>query len=195
MDKVRKNLWTLTGQSDVVEATGEIEDFGGEKDVEGNLAKAIFGLLCVGTVLGVNVPKRLGQIVFDLAGNGESGESASSSEASASSSDKHPAAEEKNKREESSALAVEAASQPAAVGAGDPVTASATACPAEAVGAAPGSNENREPHEKALRGAKTRMELNRAWKHGVATDAKLGGADKAYLYTVYKECLGKFTQK
>jgi hypothetical protein len=55
LDKIRKNLMTLMCQTDVIELSGDLNAFGGEKDVTANISKAVFGLFCVGNVLGVDV--------------------------------------------------------------------------------------------------------------------------------------------
>ncbi len=55
LEKIRKNLMTLMCQTDVVELSGDLNAFGGDKDVTANISKAVFGLFCVGNVLGVDV--------------------------------------------------------------------------------------------------------------------------------------------
>ncbi len=55
LERIRKNLMTLMCQTDVVELSGDLNAFGGDKDVTANISKAVFGLFCVGNVLGVDV--------------------------------------------------------------------------------------------------------------------------------------------
>ena len=55
LERIRKNLMTLMCQTDVIELSGDLNAFGGEKDVTANISKAVFGLFCVGNVLGIDV--------------------------------------------------------------------------------------------------------------------------------------------
>lgn len=66
LDKIRKNLMTLMCQTDVVEITGNVEAFGGDKDVSANLGKAVFGLFCLGATLNVDVTASLEKLITDI---------------------------------------------------------------------------------------------------------------------------------
>ena len=66
LDKVRKNLIMLLCQSDTIELTGSVAAFGGEKDVEQSISRAIFSLFCAAQKLGVNVDAGLGKLVAAL---------------------------------------------------------------------------------------------------------------------------------
>ena len=66
LDKVRKNLIMLLCQSDTIELTGSVAAFGGEKDVEQSISRAVFSLFCAAEKLGVNVETGLGQLAAVL---------------------------------------------------------------------------------------------------------------------------------
>ena len=65
LERIRKNLMTLMCQTDVVELSGDLNAFGGDKDVTANISKAVFGLFCVGNVLGVNVAQGMEKLASD----------------------------------------------------------------------------------------------------------------------------------
>jgi hypothetical protein len=66
LDKIRKNLMTLICQADIAELTGDLNAFGGEKDVASNISKAVFGLFCLGSVFGVSVSEAIERYVADV---------------------------------------------------------------------------------------------------------------------------------
>ena len=66
LEKIRKNLMTLMCQTDVVELSGDLNAFGGDKDVTANISKAVFGLFCVGNVLGVGVALGMEKFAADV---------------------------------------------------------------------------------------------------------------------------------
>ena len=65
LERIRKNLMTLMCQTDVVELSGDLNAFGGDKDVTANISKAVFGLFCVGNVLGVDVALGMEKLASD----------------------------------------------------------------------------------------------------------------------------------
>lgn len=174
LDGVRRNLWTLTCQADIVELTGVLEDFGGEKDVEGNIAKAIFGLHCLGTVFGLDVSGRLGQVVADIVGNGQK----EAAQDSGSSSGSDAGKEGQSAKEAGSEAAAKGAT---AADAPEPDTA--------------GGEQRVKDHEKNLRAAKSRSELDQVWRVGVTADGKLTGTEKGALFKIYKERQKELPQK
>jgi hypothetical protein len=66
LDKIRKNLMTLICQADIAELTGDLNAFGGEKDVASNISKAVFGLFCLGSVFGVSVSEAIERYAADV---------------------------------------------------------------------------------------------------------------------------------
>jgi len=67
LDRIRKNLMTLMCQADVIELSGDLNAFGGDKDVTTNISKAIFGLFCVGNVLSIDVAQGIEKLASDTA--------------------------------------------------------------------------------------------------------------------------------
>ena len=65
LDRIRKNLMTLMCQADIIELSGDLNAFGGDKDVTANISKAIFGLLCAGNVLGIDVSQGIEKLASD----------------------------------------------------------------------------------------------------------------------------------
>lgn len=65
LDRIRKNLMTLMCQTDVIELSGDLNAFGGDKDVTANISKAVFGLFCVGNVLGIDVAQGIERLASD----------------------------------------------------------------------------------------------------------------------------------
>lgn len=65
LDRIRKNLMTLMCQTDVIELSGDLNAFGGDKDVTANISKAVFGLFCVGNVLGIDVAQGIEKLASD----------------------------------------------------------------------------------------------------------------------------------
>ena len=65
LERIRKNLMTLMCQTDVVELSGDLNAFGGDKDVTANISKAVFGLFCVGNVLGIDVVQGMEKLASD----------------------------------------------------------------------------------------------------------------------------------
>jgi 1,2-phenylacetyl-CoA epoxidase PaaB subunit len=66
LDKIRKNLMTLMCQTDIIELSGDLNAFGGEKDAVANISKAVFGLFCVGNILGVDVALGMEKFASDV---------------------------------------------------------------------------------------------------------------------------------
>ncbi len=66
LEKIRKNLMTLMCQTDVVELSGDLNAFGGDKDVTANISKAVFNLFCVGNVLGLDVALGMEKFASDV---------------------------------------------------------------------------------------------------------------------------------
>lgn len=186
LDKVRKNLWTLTCQSDVVEMTGVIEDFGGEKDVETSIARAIFGLLCFGAIHGVNVPQKLEKIAGDLAAKHKG---SSPTDLSKGDSTGKPAEAAAPARSASAAPPAPASiDQPPAVTETEPAHDKAGDVLPRASAGECSKEQAIQAHERSLREAKTTQEADRIWKHDITTDTRLDGKDKGALCVVYKEC-------
>jgi len=65
LERIRKNLMTLMCQADVIELSGDLNAFGGDKDVTANITKAVFGLFCVGSVLGLDVAQGMEKLASD----------------------------------------------------------------------------------------------------------------------------------
>lgn len=65
LERIRKNLMTLMCQTDVIELSGDLNAFGGEKDVTANISKAVFGLFCVGNVLGIDIAQGMEKLASD----------------------------------------------------------------------------------------------------------------------------------
>jgi len=65
LERIRKNLMTLMCQTDVVELSGDLNAFGGDKDVTANISKAVFGLFCVGDVLGIDLAQGIEKLASD----------------------------------------------------------------------------------------------------------------------------------
>lgn len=197
IDRVRKNLWTLTCQADVVEMTGELSDFGGEQDVEGSIARAIFGLMCFGAIHGVQISQGIEKLASELRAKYNIPSPAADE---APQADK---AEEKVKKKTTSGTLSEEATYAKgseeqktgeSVAAETDKTAPATSGSASPVDGETSSSVNVSKeekvklHEKNLRGAKSVTDLDRVWTQNVTTDKALVGIDKASLYQVYKEC-------
>jgi len=65
LEKIRKNLMTLMCQTDVIELSGDLNAFGGDKDVTANISKAVFGLFCLGNILGIDVSQGVEKLASD----------------------------------------------------------------------------------------------------------------------------------
>jgi hypothetical protein len=65
LERIRKNLMTLMCQTDVIELSGDLNAFGGDKDVTANISKAVFGLFCVGNVLGIDLAQGMEKLASD----------------------------------------------------------------------------------------------------------------------------------
>jgi hypothetical protein len=65
LERIRKNLMSLMCQTDVIELSGDLNAFGGDKDVTANISKAVFGLFCVGNVLGIDVAQGIEKLASD----------------------------------------------------------------------------------------------------------------------------------
>ena len=171
LDKIRKNLMTLICQADIAELTGDLNAFGGEKDVASNISKAVFGLFCLGSVFGVSVSEAIERYAADVTKRLAAGQTAEK--------EPQPQSEKREDKHDSTAPQEGGKQSP------DPAPTGAKPTKDSAQSA---KEETTKSYDRKLRDAKTLSELNSLWKKEIVPDQSLQGKDKAPLSKVFEEC-------
>ena len=166
LEKIRKNLMTLMCQTDVVELSGDLNAFGGDKDVTANISKAVFGLFCIGNVLGVDVALGMEKFASDVIAR-LTPASSSSTDAAVTETDPQAALWKTEKK------------------AGTELDTSSTQSNSR-------SNDSKakkiENYRHALRSPKDKAAIELVWKN-ISEDKELSGQDKYQLQNEKKEAL------
>lgn len=170
LERIRKNLMTLMCQTDVVNLIGDLNAFGGDKDVTTNIGKAVLGLFCVGSVLGVDVALGIEKLASDTA--------ARLAHPSGSSSDKS-----------TDSAGKETGSQADPWTTGKKVSTEPDASSTESKGGSDDSKARKiENYRNALRHPKHKAAIELVWK-SISEDRELSGQDKYQLQNEKKEAL------
>lgn len=166
LEKIRKNLMTLMCQTDVVELSGDLNAFGGDKDVQANISKAVFGLFCVGNNLGIDVAQGMEKLASDAIAR-LTPPSSSSTDAAVTETDCQAALWTTEKK------------------AGTEPDTSSTHSNSR-------SNDSKakkiENYRNALRSPKVKAAIELVWK-SISEDKELSGQDKYQLQNEKKEAL------
>jgi hypothetical protein len=166
LERIRKNLMTLMCQTDVVELSGDLNAFGGDKDVTTNISKAVFGLFCVGNVLGIDVTQGMEKLASDAIVR-LTPPSSSSTDAAVTETDSQTALWRTEKK------------------AGTEPDTSSTQSNSR-------SSDNKakkiENYKHALRSPKDKAAIELVWK-SISEDKELSGQDKYQLQNEKKEAL------
>ena len=166
LERIRKNLMTLMCQTDVVELSGDLNAFGGDKDVTANISKAVFGLFCIGNVLGVDVALGMEKFASDVIAR-LTPASSSSTDAAVTETDPQAALWKTEKK------------------AGTELDTSSTQSNSR-------SNDSKakkiENYGHALRSPKDKAAIELVWKN-ISEDKELSGQDKYQLQNEKKEAL------
>jgi hypothetical protein len=164
-EKLRRHLWTLTCQADIVELTGEIDDFGGDRDVGTNIGKAIVSLLCLGHLLGMDPETAIATIVTELTGHAAPGRQTTDSGFPAALSSAVESAVKKEFNDAAGSVAnPDAGETPSSI----------------------------EFYRTSFREAKERSDIENIWK-AVSEDKSLTGQEKFQLQADKKEALKRLT--
>jgi hypothetical protein len=165
LEKIRKNLMTLMCQTDVVELSGDLNAFGGDKDVTANISKAVFGLFCVGNVLGVGVALGMEKFAADVIAR-LTPTSSSSTDAAVTETDPQAALWTTGKKADT-----------------EPDTSSQSSS---------GGSDNKakkiDNYKHAFKSLKDKAAIELVWKN-ISEDKELSGQDKYQLQNEKKEAL------
>lgn len=189
LNKVRRPLWTITCQQDVVEMTGVIEDFGGDKDVKTNICKAVFHLLCFASLHRLNLSEEMDKLVAETTAKLDKAKSPSGSAGTAPVEGKDAQKAGSDSPAEGGPEAAEVdspAGKPETTGASTKGCDSATSS-GEAT-AVSGGSQKLAAYEKNLRGAKTKAAITAVWNREITVDPELSGKEKGVLCKVFQEC-------
>ncbi|MBA4372275.1 MAG: hypothetical protein C0402_05385 [Thermodesulfovibrio sp.] len=177
-DKLRRHLWTLTCQTDIVELTGVLDDFGGDKDVGANIGKAVVALFCLGHLMGMDAKVAIDTIASEL------GVPPDSKPAQKTGANTPPV---------ESAIGGKEGSTPAErakEGGGTQRSTSSAGDSHDKPGDDTGGDKGRriETYRKAFADAKEKQTTERIWK-AIFEDKELTGQEKFQLQTDKKEAM------